>query len=44
MRDDLVARATDYAQQAKDLALAKEMKGNVKKADKLLAQIAECSP
>ena len=42
MRDDLVARATDYATQAKGLALAKEMKARVKMADELLAQIAEC--
>ena len=38
-RDEALAKATDYANQAKELAEAKDMKGYVKEADALLAEI-----
>ena len=41
-RDDAIAKAMDYAAQAKELAEAKGMKGYVNKADELLAQIVNC--
>ncbi len=41
-RDDAIAKAMDYATQAKELAEAKGMKGYVNKADELLAQIVNC--
>jgi len=38
-REEAIVKATDYAKQAKELAGAKGMAGNVKKADALLAEI-----
>ena len=41
-RDDAIAKATDYASRATELAQQKGMKGYVKKGEKLLAQIDNC--
>ena len=38
-RDEAIEKARGYAQQAKELAESKGMKGYVKKADELLAEI-----
>jgi len=43
-RDDALAKATDYANQAKELAEEKGMKAYARMTDELLAKIAECSP
>ncbi len=42
MHDHLIVRAAGYANQTKELAQAKGMKGFVKRADKLLTHITEC--
>jgi len=40
-RDDATAKATSYAKQAKELAQSAGMKGYVRKAEELLADIDE---